>query len=48
MAEYKPALNEAEYIRIEELMKELVSVQLKEDQLKKELRKLVYKTEYPR
>jgi len=48
MPEYRPALNEAEYARIEELMKELTSVQNKEDQLKKELRKLIYKTESPR
>lgn len=46
--EYKPALREEEYHRIDELMKELQATQAKEDKLKRELRKLIYKTEYPR
>lgn len=48
MPEYKPALTQAEFDRIDELMKELQSVQSKEEQLKKELRQLIYKTESPR
>jgi len=48
MPEYKPALTQEEHDRIDELMKELQSVQNQEDQLKKELRKLIYKTESQR
>ena len=45
---YKPTLTEAEYARIDVLMKELEKVRGKEDVLKKELRKLIYKIESPR
>ena len=48
MPEYKPALTEEEYARVNELMEKLKKVQNVEDDLKKELRKLIYKTEYPR
>lgn len=48
MPEYKPALTQAEFDKIDELMKELQTVQSKEEQLKKELRRLIYKTESPR
>ncbi len=48
MPEYRPALNEAEYARIDQLMKELEVAQKQEDRIKKELRKLIYKTESPR
>lgn len=48
MPEYKPSLTEAEFNKIDQLMKELQTVQSKEEQLKKELRKLIYKTEWPR
>lgn len=48
MPEYKPALVEAEFARIDELMKKLQNVQAREEELKKELRKLIYKIEKPR
>ena len=48
MPEYRPALTEAEGQRVNELMEELKKVQNVEDTLKKELRKLIYKTESPR
>lgn len=45
MPEYKPALSDAEFARIDELMALLQRVQKKEDEVKRELRKLIYKTE---
>lgn len=48
MPEYKPALNSAEFARIDELMKELQKIQSKEEEIKKELRRLIYKTESSR
>jgi len=48
MPEYKPALTQEENDRIDSLMKELQQVQNREDFLKKELRKLIYKVERPR
>lgn len=48
MPEYKPALNDAEFARIDVLMEQLKKVQSKEDEIKRELRKLIYKTEHSR
>lgn len=45
MSEYRPALTELENQRVDELMKKLQKVQNVEDNLKKELRKLIYKVE---
>lgn len=42
---YRPALTLAENERADQLMAELQKVQKKEDELKKELRKLMYKIE---
>lgn len=45
MPDYKPALTEEENALIAQLMKQLQHVQSREEQLKKELRKLIYKVE---
>lgn len=45
MPEYKPAITQEESDRIEALMQELQDVQTREQQIAKELRKLIYKTE---
>lgn len=45
MPEYKPALNEVENKRIDELMEKLKKVQNVEDEIKRELRKLIYKAD---
>lgn len=45
MSAYKPAINEEESKRIEELMKELEKVHRKEKQLATELRRLIYKAD---
>jgi hypothetical protein len=45
MPEYKPALTEEENKRIEQLMKELEKVHVREKQIATELRRLIYKVE---
>lgn len=46
--EYRPALTEAENARIDVLMQKLTKIQTAEEEVKKELRKLIYKVESPR
>lgn len=45
MPEYKPALNDIESAKINELMKQLQRIRVKEEEIKRELRRLIYKTE---
>jgi len=45
MPEYKPALTDEENAIVTKLMKELEQVYNREEQLKKELRRLIYKVE---
>lgn len=45
MPDYRPILTEKENQRVDELMALLQKIYSKEEELKKELRKLIYKTE---
>jgi hypothetical protein len=45
MPDYRPALNETESQRVDELMEQLKKLHALEDRLAKELRKLIYKIE---
>lgn len=45
MPDYRPILTEKESSRVDELMALLQKIYSKEEEVKKELRKLIYKTE---